>query len=192
MSERVALRLLLPGVVVTWIVTGFPDLGRSTVRHAVLLEPALSGMTSLLWQGESAKTGNMTGTIPCRGFPRCSRNSWSWLKKGSGLPLTVIKSPRSPYCLLSTLPPRWLCICGQLRVFQLVAATRQNRRKAGIRVNGRCRGPPQCPGRGTLLRPGSWRPKVLVRCDVVLCAFTPVREESGVRSEGSASASLAA
>ena len=27
-SERVALRLVLPGVVVTWIVTGFPDLGK--------------------------------------------------------------------------------------------------------------------------------------------------------------------
>ena len=58
MSERVALRLVLPGVVVTWFVTGFPDPGKVDGSHAMPLEPALSGMTSLRWRGDSAKAGN--------------------------------------------------------------------------------------------------------------------------------------
>ena len=66
MSERVALRLVLPGVVVTWFVTGFPDPGKVGGSHPVLLEPALSGKKSLRWRGGSVKAGNMAGTIPSK------------------------------------------------------------------------------------------------------------------------------
>ncbi len=41
MSERVAARLVLSGVVVTWFVTGFPDPGTFDGLPAVPLEPAL-------------------------------------------------------------------------------------------------------------------------------------------------------
>jgi hypothetical protein len=49
-SENVALRLVLPGVVVTWFVTGLPDLGKADGLRAVPLETALSGRTSLRWR----------------------------------------------------------------------------------------------------------------------------------------------
>jgi hypothetical protein len=58
-SERVAFRLVLPGVVVTWFVTGFPDPGKAGGSHAVPLEPVLASKTSLRWRGESSKDGNM-------------------------------------------------------------------------------------------------------------------------------------
>ena len=41
MSERVAPRLVLPGVVVTWFVTDFPDPGKADGSHPAPLEPAL-------------------------------------------------------------------------------------------------------------------------------------------------------
>lgn len=45
MYEYVASRLVLPGVVVTWFVTGLPDPGKGGGSHPLLLEPALSGKT---------------------------------------------------------------------------------------------------------------------------------------------------
>ena len=50
MSGYVALCLSLPGTVVTWFVTGFPDPGKVGRSHAVPLKPALSGKTSLRWR----------------------------------------------------------------------------------------------------------------------------------------------
>ena len=41
MSERVALRLVLHGVVVTWFVTGSSDFGKADGAHAMPLEPIL-------------------------------------------------------------------------------------------------------------------------------------------------------
>jgi hypothetical protein len=73
LSERVALRPVLPGLVVTWFVTGFPDPGKVADPHPVLFErlSLLSlGKTSLRWRGESAKAGNMAATIPICGFLR--------------------------------------------------------------------------------------------------------------------------
>lgn len=61
-SERVALRLVLPGVVVTWFVTGFLDPGKVDGQHPVLLEPALWPRQA--YDGGSAKAGNVAGTIP--------------------------------------------------------------------------------------------------------------------------------
>jgi hypothetical protein len=40
-SERVALRPVLPGGVVTWFVTGFPDLRKADGPNAIPLYPAL-------------------------------------------------------------------------------------------------------------------------------------------------------
>jgi hypothetical protein len=54
-SDRVAFRLLLPGVVVTWFVTGFPDPGKVDDSRAVPLaatlfahDPATSVFTSMI------------------------------------------------------------------------------------------------------------------------------------------------
>ena len=72
-SERVAPRLVWPGVVVTLFVTGFPAPGKVRGSHSVLLKPAFSGKKSLRWlgRGGAAKAANMAGTIPsavsCRG-----------------------------------------------------------------------------------------------------------------------------
>jgi hypothetical protein len=55
-SENVALRLVLPGVVVTWFVTGLPDLGKVDGSRAVPLETALR-QDKLTVAGESAKAG---------------------------------------------------------------------------------------------------------------------------------------
>jgi hypothetical protein len=52
-SGSVALCLSLPGVVVTWIVTGFTNPGKVDGSHPVLLKPALSGRTGLRWRTES-------------------------------------------------------------------------------------------------------------------------------------------
>jgi hypothetical protein len=57
-SERVALRLVLPGRVVTWFVTGFRDPGKPTARMRYRLSP-LSGKTSLRWREDPVKAGHM-------------------------------------------------------------------------------------------------------------------------------------
>ena len=75
MSERVALRLVLPGVVVTWFVTGFLDPGKVDGPHPALLEACLSGKASLRWRvGEGWQRGRHDSIC---GFLRWSRNSWS-------------------------------------------------------------------------------------------------------------------
>jgi hypothetical protein len=53
-SECVALCLLVAGAIVTWFVTGSPDLGKVGRRwHVPSNEPARFGRTSLWWQRES-------------------------------------------------------------------------------------------------------------------------------------------
>ncbi len=44
-SERVAPRLVLPGVVVTWFVTGFPDPGQGFVKVGVTVRERLTGVS---------------------------------------------------------------------------------------------------------------------------------------------------
>ena len=68
MSGYVALRRSLPGTVVTWFVTGFPDPGKVGGSHAVPLKPALSGKTSLRRRGDLAMAGNMAGVIHAADF----------------------------------------------------------------------------------------------------------------------------
>jgi hypothetical protein len=60
-SGYVALCLSLPGAVVTWFVTGFPDPGKADGSHAVPLKPALSGQDKLTVAGDLAMAGNMAG-----------------------------------------------------------------------------------------------------------------------------------
>ena len=96
MSDRVAFRLLPPGVVVTWFVTGFPDPGKVDDSHAV----PLSGKTSLRWRGVG-EGWQHAGMISCRGFLQWSRNSWAWLKKdswGSSLPWQRLASIPGECC----------------------------------------------------------------------------------------------
>ena len=52
MSERVALRLVLPGVVVTWIVTGFPDTWEGRRSASALLEACSLQQDKLTVAGE--------------------------------------------------------------------------------------------------------------------------------------------
>jgi hypothetical protein len=63
-SERVALRLVLPGVVVTWFVTGFPDLERAGGSHPVLPQPAHRQEKLTMAGRVSEGLHNMAGTIP--------------------------------------------------------------------------------------------------------------------------------
>jgi hypothetical protein len=68
-SEAVALRLLLPGVVVTWFVTGFPDPGKADGSRAVPLGPALRrDNLTVAGRGESAQAGNMQAEVAGRRF----------------------------------------------------------------------------------------------------------------------------
>jgi hypothetical protein len=62
-SEQVALRLALPGVVVTWFVTGFPDPGKVGGSHAVPLKPCSLWQDKLTVAGDWAMAGNMAGAI---------------------------------------------------------------------------------------------------------------------------------
>ena len=68
MSGPVALCLLLPGVVVTWIVTGFPDLTSGRPRRACGATWAWSsGMTQYVLSGRVGEGWQNAGTIPgCR------------------------------------------------------------------------------------------------------------------------------
>jgi hypothetical protein len=95
-SDRVAFRLLLLGVVVTWFVTGFPDPGKVDDSHAV----PLSGKTSLRWRGSRRRLATCRHDL-CRGFLQWSRNSWAWLKKdswGSSLPWQRLASIPGECC----------------------------------------------------------------------------------------------
>ena len=62
-SGCVALCLPLPGVVVTWFVTGFPDPGKVGGSHPVLLESALRH-EKLTMTERLGKTDNVGGMIP--------------------------------------------------------------------------------------------------------------------------------
>jgi hypothetical protein len=129
------------------------------------------------------------------GFLRCFRNYWnywSWLKKGRGLPVTVISRRAIPTaCFASSEVPVSAGIparCGDTA----------EPRNAGIRLRTE---PGQVPGAAAVSRP----PSTARSCDhaagarrswcgVTLCSVPSprFREESGVRSEGSASGSPAA
>jgi hypothetical protein len=64
MSERVALRLVLPGVVVTWIVTGFPVPRKSTPRMRCRLSLPSLRPDKFTLAGLSAKAGNVRARFP--------------------------------------------------------------------------------------------------------------------------------
>ena len=72
MSEQVALRLVLPGVVVTWFVTGFPDPGRSAVHMPTALACSLL-QDELKVAGDLAMAGTIHAPISCD-------NSRFWLE----------------------------------------------------------------------------------------------------------------
>ena len=56
-SGYVALCLRLPGVVVTWFVTGFPNPGEVGDSHPLLLRSLLSVKARLRWRGIYSQPG---------------------------------------------------------------------------------------------------------------------------------------
>ena len=122
-SERVALRPVLPGVVVTWFVTGFPHPGKVEGSHPMPPLSLLSPARQVYDAGRIGEGWKHRGTIPCHSFLR-----WSPLpvlaeegQPGSSLPTTGDKSPHFPSRFLGFL--RGGCTCRQVQVFELVAAT---------------------------------------------------------------------